>query len=92
MVERDTVTVSMGSSKHTWDEIDSRAVSLNLDRSKYIQALVELDLKHNLLMNHNALKMLDSGEYKRKMKLLDIVTLLFFTAIFTLLIMIWYMR
>jgi hypothetical protein len=92
MVERDTVTVSMGSSKHTWDEIDSRANSLNLDRSKYIQTLVELDLKHNLLMDHKLLKMLDSGEYKRKLKVIDAVSILFFTAIIILLLLIWYLR
>jgi hypothetical protein len=92
MLERDTATVSMGSCKYNWDDIAMRAGSLNLDRSKYIGALVELDIKHNLLMNHKALKMLDSGEYKRRIKLLDIVTILFFTAILTLLVMIWYMR
>ena len=92
MVERDAASISMGSSKYTWDEIDLRANSLNLDRSKYIQKLVEIEFKNNLLMNHKLLKMLESGEYKRRLRVIDAVSILFSTAIIILLLLIWYLR
>ena len=41
-------TISMAKSKYTWDDIDNRAHKLNMDRSEYLQGLVEKDLNRKI--------------------------------------------
>jgi len=80
-----TRTVSLQSSKFDWGIVDSRAEELGLDRSKYTQMLYELDLDHHILSNH---KVLDKVKNPRRydIRILDVVSLFFILAIFTLLI------
>ena len=41
---KDFHSISMAGSKYSWEQADIRANSLNLDRSEYVQQLIEKDL------------------------------------------------
>lgn len=43
-VMTDTHTISMATSRYTWEDVDRKAKKLNLDRSSYIQRTVERDM------------------------------------------------
>ena len=85
-----SVSISMCSSKYTWDDVDKRAEELGIDRSKYTQRLIELDLEHKLLSNPIMLGWIQKGK-KHTMRIIDYVLFLFLMAIF-LLVLVGYMN
>jgi len=80
-----SVSISMASSKYTWDDVDKRAEELRLDRSKYSQMLYELDLDYKLLSNPIVLDWIRKGR-KNTTRFIDILILLFAVGIFLLIL------
>lgn len=84
-IKHDGRSISLAGCNKTWDDVEARANQLNLDRSKYIQQLVETDITHHLLDNPQHLEYIQ-GNGKNKRKLIDATILFFLLAIFTLLL------
>lgn len=51
MIDVDTRSVSLAASELTWTEVDERAKKLGLDRSKYVQQLLGIEIENDLLNN-----------------------------------------
>lgn len=80
MHEKMGACISLQSSNFDWDTIDSRAIDLGYDRSKYTQRLYELDIKYNILSNNQLLHIIKNSG-KKKLKFFEIIILLFLFVI-----------
>jgi len=48
MTLSDTQSISLSTSKYTWEDIDKRCKELNMNRSKYTQMLYEHDIDNSV--------------------------------------------
>jgi hypothetical protein len=84
-IERDSVSVSLGASRYNLVAVEARATELDLNRSSYLQRLIELDIDNNLLGDEKKIKKI-KGNNRYEITVIDTVFVCFFVVIILLIL------